>query len=270
MLEAEQPDGVILCIGPGPHAELAGQVVRRGIAVYTEKPPALSAAAALEVALLAHKTGVLCMTAFKKRYSTAYDRARRWVEQFDVSQLLSISINYASGGYSNGVDPRSDFLLDFGIHAIDLVGYLFGDVEEVLAFSRERHAYSIAMRFISGAVGSMSLNDGRSFSVPTEEVELTAAGGHWMSVRNSSCWRIAAAGQPSEWREPPTFTSAGDSGNETGHLAELVEFVNAIRGKRTVTRSHIYQSYKSMVLYEAIACSATSGKPVRVGYQSLK
>src|SRR4051794_19427618 len=50
MLAAEKPDGVILCIGPREHAELAPVVMRRGIPVYTEKPPALDAAGAREVA----------------------------------------------------------------------------------------------------------------------------------------------------------------------------------------------------------------------------
>src|SRR4051794_36645281 len=65
MLEAEQPDGVIVCIGPNAHAELAPIVMRRGIPVYTEKPPAATAAAALAVARVSQETGVLCTTAFK-------------------------------------------------------------------------------------------------------------------------------------------------------------------------------------------------------------
>jgi hypothetical protein len=90
-----------------------------------------------------------------------------------------------------------------------------------------------------------------------------------MSIHNSSCWRITEEGTPCEWREPPTFTSAGDSGNETGHLAEIVEFLTAIKESRS-TRSDICESYRSMVLYEAIQTSANSGQIVDVRYQSLE
>lgn len=270
MLEAERPDGVIVCIGPGAHAELAVEVLRRGVPVYTEKPPAPTAAAALEVAREARRAGLLCMTGFKKRYSLAFARARQWVEQFSPSQLLSISVDYASARYTNeGTDLRRHFLIDFAIHHIDLIGYLFGDVAEVFAFSKGGDAYAVSLRFTNGAVGSMNLNDGRSFTVPTEEVELTAAGGNFMSVHNSSCWRIVADGKPVEWHEPPTFTSSGDSGNYTGHLAELVDFVAAVAERRTTARSQIYESYKSMVLYEAIAASAASGDVVKVRYEPL-
>jgi predicted dehydrogenase len=264
MLAAEKPDGVILCIGPREHAELAPLVMRHGIPVYTEKPPAPNAEAAREVARVSRESGVLCTTAFKKRYNQAYTRARQWITAFAPEDLLSISIDYASGAMGNDSD-RTSFLLDFAIHIIDLIGYLFGDVRQVFAFSKGPDAYAVSLRFASGAVGSLSLNDGRSFSVPTEEVEITARGGNFMTIHNSSCWRITQGEKPCEWREPPTFISAGDSGNETGHLAEIVDFAAAIREGRT-TRSHIYESYKSMVLYEAIRDSAAREAVVPVEY----
>ncbi|HDZ44038.1 MAG TPA: Gfo/Idh/MocA family oxidoreductase [Phycisphaerae bacterium] len=80
MLQAEAPDGVIICIGPDAHAELAKDVLSRGIPVYTEKPPAPDAASALAVARASKQTGVLCTTAFKKRYAAAYTRAREFIE----------------------------------------------------------------------------------------------------------------------------------------------------------------------------------------------
>ena len=267
MLDAEAPDGVIICIGPEAHAELAPVVMRRGIPVYTEKPPAPTAAAALEVARVSKQTGVLCSTGFKKRYAAAYVRAKEWIATLPPDSLQAISVVRGSGRYSNA-DPRHELLLDFEIHVIDLVQYLMGDVDEVFAMTREGHAWSISLRFANGAVGSLSAADGRSFQIPTEEVEITAEGGNFMSIHNSSCWRITRDGQPCEWREPPTFASSGDSGNDTGHLAELADFVGAVREGRT-TRSNIYESYKSMALYEAIKQSAASDRPVSVAYEQV-
>jgi len=89
-----------------------------------------------------------------------------------------------------------------------------------------------------------------------------------MTIHNSSCWRITENEHPCEWREPPTFTSAGDSGNETGHLAEIADFLAAIREGRS-TRSAIHESYKSMVLYEAIAESAATERAVPMVYEAL-
>ena len=243
---------MIICVGPEQHAALAPQVLRMGLPVYTEKPPADSAAAALDVARVAKETGLLCTTAFKKRYNVAYSRAREWAAGFDADDYYSISIDYASGHYDND-SQRSSFLLDFAVHIIDLVGYLFGDVTEVFAFAKGLDSLRRQPRGSpTEAVGVLNLNSGRSFGVPTEEVEMTTMrGGSFMTIHNSSCWRITEGGQPTEWREPPTFTSAGDSGLETGHLAEIQDFLSAIAEGRP-TRSAIYESYKSMVLYEAI------------------
>lgn len=267
MLNAERPDGVILCIGPRQHAALASVVMRRGIPVYTEKPPAATAAEALAVARISAETGVLCTTAFKKRYALAYARAKEWIDTFPPEARLALSVDYASAAYANDTEERS-FLLDFAIHAIDLVGYLFGDVARVFTFSKGPRAYAVSLQFATGAVGSLSLSDGRSFAVPTEEIEITIAGGNFMTVSNSSRWRITEDGRPGEWREPPTFTSAGDSGNETGHLAEIVDFLAAIRERRT-TRSNIFESVKSLALYEAIRDSAASSAVVTLQYPSL-
>ena len=84
-----------------------------------------------------------------------------------------------------------------------------------------------------------------------------------MSIHNSSCWRITRDGEPGEWREPPTFSASGDSGNDTGHRAEIADFIAAIQEGRS-TRSNIFESYKTMVLYEAIKESAASGRVVPV------
>jgi predicted dehydrogenase len=267
MLDAERPNGVIICVGPAGHAALAPVALRRRIPVYTEKPPAPDAREALAVARLAQETNTLCTTAFKKRYATAYVRAREWLEAFPADDRHSLSVDYASAAYRNDA-PTSSFLLDFGVHAIDLVRFLFGEAVEVFAYTRDEHAYAVSLRFDSGAVGSMNLTDGRSFAVPTEEVEITVRGGNFMTVSNSSRWRIVENGRPTEWREPPTFTSAGDSGRDTGHLAEIEDFVAAIREGRT-TRSNIYESYRSMVLYEAIRDSARAGRPLGVRYEPM-
>lgn len=267
MLEAEKLDAVIICIGPAEHAQLASIALRSGLPVYTEKPCAPTAADALAVARLAHQTGLLCTTAFKKRYNVAYNRAKEFVDSFDPQDLYSLSMDYASSQYAND-SPKTLFLLDFAVHIIDLSAYLFGDAAEVFAFSKGPDAYAVSIKYANGAVGSLNLNDGRSFQIPTEEVEISIRGGNFMSIRNSSCWRIAQEGECTEWREPPTFTSAGDSGNETGHLAELVDFIEAVRQQRS-TRSNIYESYKTMVLYEGIVQSAATGMPVKLSYEAL-
>jgi predicted dehydrogenase len=268
MLDAETPDGVMICIGPVPHTELAQLVMKRGIPVYTEKPPAVSAAAALKTARLSNELGVLCTTAFKKRYAVCYNRAKEFIDSFPVEDRYSLGVDYCSGEYAN-LGGSSDYLLDFAIHIIDLVGYLFGEVDEVFAMTKDRHAYAVTLRFASGALASMNLNDGQTWGFPAEEIEITIKGGNVMRVHNSSCWQIVKAGECCEFREPATYLSGNSSGPDTGHLPEIEDFVAAITEGRNTSRSNIYESYKSMVLYDAIEASAASGQVVKVQYEAL-
>ncbi len=268
MLDTEKPDGVIVCICAEMHARTARKILPRGIPVYTEKPPAPTAAAALEIARLAKANDVLCMTAFKKRHNIANSRAREWISGFPSEDLYAISIDYASAQYSNDSQRRS-FLFDFCVHAIDLIGYLGGDVDNVFAFAKGQDAYAVSLQFACGAVGTLTLNDGRSFGLPTEEIEISIKGGNWMTIHNSSSWKIAQDGRACEWREPNTFVSGGDSGYDTGHLAELQCFVAALRNGDSTTKSSIYESYKSMLLYEAIVASVDSGDKVTINYEAL-
>ncbi|HEV7300046.1 MAG TPA: Gfo/Idh/MocA family oxidoreductase [Tepidisphaeraceae bacterium] len=268
MLTATKPDGVIICVGPEAHAALSRVAMNMGVPVYTEKPPAPTAAEALELARLSKQTGVLCTNAFKKRYNVAYNRAKQWMAGFPPTDLSSISIDNCSAKFKNDGSLRGSFLFDFGVHSMDLITYLGGDIEQVFAFSKGLDAYAIAIRFASGAVGTLTINDFRTYNLPTEEVEITLTDGNFMTIHNSSVYRISEKGKGAEWREPPTFISAGDSGNDTGHLAEIVDFVKAIGEKRT-TRSNIYESYKSLMLYEAIVRAVETGQAQRMVYETI-
>jgi predicted dehydrogenase len=261
MLNTEKPDCVIVCIGPQQHYELAPRIMKMGYPVYTEKPPAPTSLQALEMARVSKETGVLCTTAFKKRYTVAASRAKEWIDKFNPSDLYSISADYGYSEYNH-------FLHDFTIHMMDLISYLFGDVKEVFCFSKGTEAYAVSLKFVNGAVGALNLTCGRSKGIPTEEVEISVRGGNCMTIHNSSTWKISENGKPMEWREPPTFVSSGDSGYETGHLAEIEDFFDAVREGRT-TRSNIYESYKSVVLYEAIRDSAETGRLIQVQYDTI-
>jgi len=266
MLDAQTPDGVMICIGPDQHAELSQQVMRRGIPVYTEKPPASNATDALAVARVSKETGVPCMTAFKKRYNNCYNRAKDWLAGFGDDRWRTVTASYCSGHYAADEGPQS-YLLDFAVHMIDLLGYLFGEVDQVFAMTHDHHAYAVSVRFANGTLGTFDLNDGRTWAVPAEDMIITVEGGNCMKIQNSSCWQITSDDTVCEAREPTTFLS-GNNGAETGHLAEIEGFIASLaEGRRT--RSDIAESYKSMVLLEAIRESASTGQIVSVQYETI-
>lgn len=130
------------------------------------------------------------------------------------------------------------------------------------------NAYSVNMTFANGAIGTMNLNDVCSFTVPTEEVEIVVHGGNFMRVHNGSDYKIMESGKCVEWREPPTFMSSGDTGHDTGLFTEIADFFAAVKEGRS-TRSNIFESCKSMLLYEAILESAQKASIVTIDYSGI-
>lgn len=267
MLDTEKPDCVIVCIGPKEHPDMAVRIMEKGYPVYLEKPPSMASTGAIRMAQTSKQTGQLCSIAFKKRYVTAFDRAKAWIGQFPEDKLCSISIDCASGAFKNDTEENS-FLHGCGIHIIDLILFLFGDVEKVFCFARGRNAYAVNMTFANGAIGTMNLNDVCSFTVPTEEVEIAVHGGNFMRVHNGSDYKIVESGECVEWREPPIFMSSGDTGHDTGLLPEIADFFAAVKEGRS-TRSNIFESCKSMLLYEAILDSAQKESIVTIDYSGI-
>jgi len=252
-------DGVVVCTGPQQHETLAIEIMEAGLPVYTEKPPAVTAAGTRRMLETSESTGKLCMTAYKKRYAPAYMKAKTIVDSSDFGPPHLLSIDYASGAFSNNPDdPQSWFLLDFTGHIIDLARFLFGEVAEVCAWSRGQEAYAVSMRFANGAVGTLALTCRRDYAVSTEKVELTGGQGRMVTVSNSvelTYWQDTAI---KAWHAPSFSTAGGDSLVETGFQGELAAFVAACRGGPEPP-SAIASSYRTMVLYEAIKESAEAG-----------
>ena len=266
MLAEAGLDGVVVCVDPRAHEALAIEAMEAGLPVYTEKPPAVTAAGARRVLETSRRTGRLCVTAFKKRYAPAYVKARSLIQDAAFGAPHLLSIDYASGPYRNDpANPRSWFLLDFGLHIIDLARFLYGEVAEVFAWERQRTAYAVCLRFASGALGTLALTSHRDYAVSTEKVELTGGQGRMLTLANSVELTYWQDKEIRAWHSPSFSTAGGDSLVETGFRGELAAFVAACRGGPEPP-SVIASGYRTMQLYEAIAASAASGgRTVRPG-----
>jgi predicted dehydrogenase len=273
MLASAPLDAVIVCVDPGTHHRLAIDALRAGLAVYTEKPPAIRAADAFETLAVSHETGKICMTGFKKRFAPAYRKAKAAFQDTEFGEPTLLSIDYCCGPtYRNDpADPRSQFLLDFCIHIIDLARYLFGDVAEVLARKKDETAYAALLRFRSGALGTLSMSSHRSWDVSCEKVELTGGPGQFITCGNSvemlhyASPPSGGAAEVRSWHSPSFSTAGADSLRETGFLGELEEFVACVREGRE-PESSISSAAETMRLYEAIEKAAHESQAVTLDW----
>lgn len=254
MIDTESPDAVIACVGPELHYEAARYCLERRIPIYTEKPPASNRQQIGELLELSERFETLCMTGFKKRFSSCYIRAKEWLADYPFCDRECFSIDWYVGKFDLVNNPKETVLLDFAIHAIDLVSWLFGPAAKVAAFSKEWDSFAISLQMDGGMIGTLTISDHRSFAFPGEEMEITLAGGNAMTVHNSSSWRIQKDSVLTESFEPATCLAGGDSGYNTGMLKELEVFADLVRTDQA-PRENLETSTETLRLYEAIKTS---------------
>lgn len=143
------------------HKEQATAVLKAGKHVYCDKPLAMTAAEAEEMADLARDSGLTCQVTFQNRFCPAIQRARQMVEDGFLGEVISFRAVYLHSGYADPNRPiswrmqreksGSGALGDLGSHVIDLVRYLAGDFSRAqanlrtLVKQRPTHAGSTEM-----------------------------------------------------------------------------------------------------------------------------
>jgi predicted dehydrogenase len=267
MLEEAELDAVIICIGPEQHEKLAPIVLKAGLPVYTEKPPAVDSAGALSVARVAIETGNLCMTAFKKRYTPLYVRMKEQMETPKFGKPAMLNLQRSFSKYSND-SLRSSFLLDFCIHVIDLALWLMGKATKVHALSPEPNTWSVQLIFESGAIGSLSLCAHTDGVYPDEQVTVYGENDAMLFVRDGYSLTFAHD-RIYHTLHQINLTTAGQEGLvESGFLPEIQAFIKAVQtGDCSSIKSDIASSYRSMIVYEGIMESARTRKWVELRYE---
>jgi predicted dehydrogenase len=264
MLEAERPDGVIVCVGPGFHARVSCELMEAGFHVYTEKPNAETleqSARALEVS---RRTGRICMVGYKKRFAPPYVRAKEIIsgEEFGGPSLLNV---YRTKGHNpERDDPNEPYLLPWGCHALDLLHFLFGPVERVHALTAEgtTESYAVAVGFRNGAVGTLALSNRPGGDI-VEETTAVGRGRMRVVVERSLDMTAFRDGRSVAEYRPEFATGAYDGEDVQGFTGELREFVAAIREGRE-PESGIASATHTMAIYDAVSRSAASGEAAEV------
>jgi len=176
LLDRVAPDGVCVCGPPQMHFEVSRQVLRRGIPVFTEKPPGSTLAQTEELLALAREKHTWGMVAFMKRFAPANVVAKEYMAGDAFGGLSSITLIHGCGPYGS----LRKMLLFNGIHMLDLGRFFAGNVVELSAFASaegaKTQAASVAMKFDSGAVGQLNMNSGHSRSDCFEQTYLSGGG----------------------------------------------------------------------------------------------
>jgi myo-inositol 2-dehydrogenase/D-chiro-inositol 1-dehydrogenase len=279
MLDREELDGVCIVGDPDMHVTLGLQALRGKLPIFVEKPSALTTKEAQRLADAARKAGVWGMVAFMKRHAAGYTLAKDIMASPAFGGLQQVHLQFTQGEYPDlwGLEAPQAFLVGQVVHLFDLTRFLGGDVSQVYArlnlVTQHRFGYAINVTFVSGAVGTMTLNSldhAEKWRDITERVHISGHG-ESVVVDDMSCvtyycsqdWRPKhrqSFGIPVQvWQ--PNFLSALAGKNVVGYEGELEHFARCLLSGKPAT-ADLQDGVEALRLGEAVWKSAQTGRPV--------
>ncbi|MGH2371453.1 MAG: Gfo/Idh/MocA family protein, partial [Chloroflexota bacterium] len=157
-----------ICVPPFAHGDLEFAAIDAGVALFVEKPVALSIDLARQVAAGIQKKGLVSSSGYQTRYSEAADKARELLAGTTIAMALGFYLGGLPGTPWWRVQAQSGGqLVEQATHTVDLMRWLAGDVARVysagaLRALKDVPSYDIfdvattTLHFASGAIGNVA------------------------------------------------------------------------------------------------------------------
>ncbi|MDP6124483.1 MAG: Gfo/Idh/MocA family oxidoreductase [Candidatus Latescibacteria bacterium] len=134
MLDSQNLDAAYVVVPPFAHGEIEREVIRRGLAIFVEKPVALSMGLANEISSLIAEKGLISGVGYQLRFLPSVQRARAFLQDRSLAMMVG---RYWSSMISEGwwplMDKSGGQVVEQATHIVDLMRYLGGEVVEVAA-----------------------------------------------------------------------------------------------------------------------------------------
>jgi len=231
MMSEMDLDAVLVCGPPELHAEAAMQALAQGLQVWVESPPAPSLAEAERIAEMARVKGLMVQVGLVMRFAPAYARLRATIAAEEFGAPVAIEAHLCTG---RAPDHEQHLLVD-GLHMLDLMRHLMGEVRALSALKCERQGQvtsAVSLRFASGAVGLLHLS---SLQPQVRERVAVWGEGSVAVVEDRARFHCRRKTSPGEATLRDPDLAMQDLENSTGHLRgylpALAHFTDAVRGE---------------------------------------
>ncbi len=252
-----------VCLPPFAHEDQELLAAERGIALFVEKPVALTEERARQVLAAVQQSGIITSTGYHWRHSPLTDRARDLLK----GKIIGMVQGYWHGGmpgvaWWRRLDQSGGQFVEQATHIVDLARYLAGDVRRVSASYATRalgnvENFSVAdvgtvnLEFDSGVVGNITTSCmvGQGYTVG---LNVLCQGLIIEELANTL--RVIQPGHTQEFRS-----------NENPYLLEDRTFIEAVQtGNPAAIRAPYVEAVKTLLVTLAANQSAQTGQTVIV------
>jgi len=198
MLDRAKPQGVIIATPNALHVPVGLACVERSVPVLVEKPIADTVAASNELVNAAQRRRVPLLVGHHRRYNPILEKAREIVQDGGIGRLTAVAALWLLQKPADYFDVTwrreagGGPLLINAIHDIDDLRFVCGEIDEVRAITSNstrkftvEDSAAIALRFASGAVGTLTVSD--AVAAPWSW-ELTAGENSVYPRQDQSCY----------------------------------------------------------------------------------
>lgn len=230
-------DAVMICSSNHRHCEQAVAAARAGKHVYCEKAMALTTDECWQMVDAAQEAGVRLMVGHKRRLRPPFVRLKELALSGEVGEPVAIQIcswhHYPpTPDWWMRKDQAGGLLARVGVHDIDVMRAVMGDVEKVSAVSVPTvtgeadydECMAVMMRFRSGTVGSLQAGF-RFGPLPLRECcapWIQCTGGGIRMVTHKDCIELIWGPDPEHLKHE----RFDDLGHRTAFRAELASFAD--------------------------------------------
>ncbi|BDI31751.1 oxidoreductase [Capsulimonas corticalis] len=298
-------DIVSICTPSGTHADIAVAALRAGKHVIVEKPMDISLAACDRMIAAADETGKKLTVISQHRFdhATQYLKAALGEGKLGKIVLADASVKWwRTQEYYDSGDWRGTWAMDGGgalmnqgVHTVDLLQWLAGDVESIYAHTRTAAHERIevedvvvaALTFASGAIGTLTATTAAFPGLPVR-IDIFGAEGsatieadtlrslilkqgdtHLSDAISSHAVSVAQGGSASVVNAAAERSAAADPGAVWGdaHRAQIEDFLRAVRTDGTPLID-ARAGRKPLEIILAVYESARTGQAVKLGAAS--
>ena len=262
LLDRPDVDAVTLCTPSGLHGPMATQAAKAGKHVLSEKPLDVWIDAVDEAIAAAKAAGVTYGGIFQERFTKDAQKVKRAVDAGAFGEIVLACAEtkwyrgqnyYDSGAWRGTWELDAGVFSNQGIHSLDKVQWLAGEVVEVLSATLrpglhraiEGETLGVAtVRFASGALGTIAMTTLAYDGFP-ERVDVSGTRGSAMLVGD----RLTHFKTMDPFEEVGEAAAAGEAGGgdgsaegdkasdplaigTDGHVSNIRDFVLAVREGR--------------------------------------
>jgi dTDP-4-amino-4,6-dideoxygalactose transaminase/predicted dehydrogenase len=266
MIEHEALDGVSICTVPSTHREIALDLLNASVNILCEKPLAISVAEAREMVGAAEEKKLLLLTAFKFRFFEEVLKTKELLNSGSLGKILNFRLMFggytdkAGSWYSQKEISGGGVIIDNACHAVDLVRYLFGEVDSVSTQMRNyqnidvEDTAKLSLSMKNGFFGTIDLS--WDLPIPSKSyLEIYGQDGTIFLDSEGITYKFKTW---NEWKRIPNHANVNEAfSRQTNHFAGSI-----LNRKSTILDNE--DGLKSQIVIEAAYKSAKQGRKVSV------